>query len=342
MKDKSDQYLQEQLKEIIIKRTKHFESIYHRLVGAYDQWIEDLEKYRYDNKLLTLFSNRQIMIMIILLTIPATCNSIQQAFFEKIFFCKDLPNYKENQSKLATQCLMHYLRSLRMTDCNLSEQNITDLYERYKIDVGSKTDTSLKQLSNLLRELYNNGKELFPKNFVRIENQQYVITLNLTGQDTDVGKHKYDLNRDAYCILLNIFHDRLPADYQILWDSSVSEDDIRLFFSRIRMFHTLTFVVMDIDKMHHRLRTVLWEEQNSLTNRDEPHAPTYYFTKELITGRKGLRPFYVTPMHRNPTETYSQLIKLMHNQNVTLPQIDIVYGTAGIGEIHCMIYLSFV
>jgi hypothetical protein len=339
MKDKSDQYLQEQLKEIIIKRTEHFKSIYHRLTCSYDQWIEDLEKYRYDNKLLTLFSNRQIMIMIILLTMPTNNNSIKQVFFEKIFLCKGLQNHKEKQSKLAIQCLTHYLQSLRMIDCNLSEQNITHLYERYKIDAGSKTDTNLKVLSSFLGELYENGKELFPQSFGAIENEQYVITLNPTGQHTDGEKRNNDFDRDAYCILLNIFHDRLPADYQILQCSSVSEDDIRLFFLRVQTFHTLKFVAMDIDQMHNRLRTFLWEEQDSLTNRDKPHAPIYYFTRELITGRRGLRPFYTARMRRNPTETYAQLIKLMQNQNVTLPHIDVVYGTAGIGKIHCMIYL---
>ncbi|CAF1683350.1 unnamed protein product, partial [Rotaria magnacalcarata] len=333
-KDKSDQYIQEQLKEIIFKRTKNFESIYLRLVGSYDQWIENLEKYRYDNKLLTLFSNRQIMIMIILLTKPITNNSVQQKFLEKVFFCKALKNYKENQSKVAAEYLMHYLQSLGMTDCDLSEQNIAHLHERYKIDPGSKTEISLKILSTFLRELYDNGKELFPKNVVATENQQYIITLNSTGQHTDVKQRKNNFDRETYCILLNIFHDRLPADYQILWCSSASEDDIRLFFSRVQLFHTLTFAVIDIDKMHHRLRTFLWEEQDLLTNRDEPHGPIYYFTRELITCRKGLRPFYVTPMHRNPTEAYSQLIRLMHNQNVTLPQIDIVYGTTGIGKTH--------
>ncbi|CAF1310983.1 unnamed protein product, partial [Rotaria sp. Silwood1] len=221
-----------------------------------------------------------------------------------------------------------------MKDCDLSEQNITDLYERYKIDVGSKTDTSLRQLSNFLRKLYNDGTELFPKNSVPAENQQYFITLDITEQQTNAEKHATDFNRDAYCILLNIFHDRLPADYQILWCSSSSEDDIRLFFLRVRIFHSWTFVVIDTGKMHHRLRTVLWEEQESLTNRDESHALIYYFTKESITGRKGLRPFYLKPMHRNPLETYSKLIRMMHDENVTVPQLDIVYGTAGIGKTH--------
>ncbi|CAF1578446.1 unnamed protein product [Rotaria magnacalcarata] len=334
MKENSDQDLQEQLKEIISKRTKHFEHIYHRLAGTYDQWIEDLEKHRVDNKLLTLFSNRQIMIMIILLTVQAANNSTQKALFEKICFSKERSNYKENQSKLAIKCLMHYLRSLRLKDCDLSEQNVTVLYDLQKIDVGSKTDISLKRLSDFLRKLYNDGAELFPKSLLSIESQQYIITLGSLGQHSDVEKRSNDFNRDAYCILLNIFHDRLPADYQILWCSSASEDDIRLFFSRVRIFHSMIFAVMDTDKMHHRLRTVLWEEQDSLANRDEPHGSIYYFTQEMTTSRKGLLPLFVKPTPPNPVETYSKLIKMMENENITLPQIDIVYGTAGIGKTH--------
>lgn len=307
----------EQLQEIIVKRTKHFESISNRLVSDYDRWIEDLEKYRYENPLLTLFSNRQITIMILLLTIPTVTNSIQQLFLEKVFSCK-------NQSKRTIECLTHYLQSLTITDCDLSEKNINSLYERHKINTGSKTDTSLKALSSFLHELYNAERELFSKHSVHTENQQYIVMLN-----SDVND---DFDRDAFCILLNIFHDRLPADYQILWCGSASQDDIRLFFLRVRTFPALTFAVIDIDHMHDRLRTFLWHEQDSLTNQHEPHGIIYYFTKEFISGRKGLRPFYVPPSYRNPTATYSEFVRLMHSQQKILPQINIVYGIAGIGK----------
>jgi hypothetical protein len=298
---------EQQLAEVIQERTSDFELIYRGFQIDYDRWIKDLEKYRHESRLLKLYSNRQVMIMIILLT----QNQIQRQFLEKLFSSTD------KQFHFTILCLIHYLQSLRINDCNLSIDNITALYKKYQIELGSSTDTSLKQLCLFLKEVFNNGKELFIKNPINNENQQYLITLNST------DKIENDFDMDTCCILLNIFNDRLPADYQILWGSISTEDDIRLFFSRVRVFRYLTFAVMDIDKMHHRLRQLLLNEQDLLAKQSEAHAPIYYFSRELTLCRKGLRPFYITPRHRNPAQ--------LQRNNLPSSQIQIIYGAAGIG-----------
>ena len=84
MRDQSDQHLSE-LEELIVERTKDFESSLRQLQDTYDRWIKDLEKYRHDNKLLTLFSNRQIMIMIILLNKSTTRELNSTAFLREDF-----------------------------------------------------------------------------------------------------------------------------------------------------------------------------------------------------------------------------------------------------------------
>jgi hypothetical protein len=323
---------EQQLAQVIQERTSDFEAIYRGFQTDYERWIKDLEKYRHEHRLLKLFSNRQVMIMIILLTIPSTQNQIQRQFLEK------LSSSEDEQFNLTILCLIHYLQSLRINDCNLSTHNITVLYNKYKIEYNSPTDLSLKQLCLFLKDLFNNGNDLFKKNSTINENQQFLVTINSVERTSDKIEIKNDFDMDTCCILLNIFNDRLPADYQILWGSISTEDDIRLFFSRVRTFRYLTFAVMDIDKMHHRLRQLLFNEQDSLAKQSEHHAPIYYFSRELTLCRKCLRPFYITPRYRNPKQTYSQLIELLRRNNLPLSQIEIIYGAAGIGL--CLLIIS--
>ena len=205
LKTNPDNY-EQQLIEIIQERTNDFERIYRGFQIDYDRWIKDLEEYRHNNRLLKLFSNRQVMIMIILLTTPSKQNPIQRQFLEKLFSSDD------RQFHSTIVCLIHYLQSLRINDCNLSIDNITTLYEKHKIEPGPSTDISLEKLCAFLKEVFNNGKELFMKKSMNNENQQYFITLERTN---DRIENDFDL--DTCCILLNIFNDRLPADYQILW-----------------------------------------------------------------------------------------------------------------------------
>ena len=93
--------------------------------------------------------------------------------------------------------------------------------------------------------------------FVR-ENEKFLIKLDSLERATNKIGFENDLDMETCCILLHIFNDRLPANYQILWCLNSTETDIRLFFSRVRTFPRLTFVVMDMDQMHHRLKELLF------------------------------------------------------------------------------------
>jgi hypothetical protein len=319
---------EDRLKRAVKTRTDNLELIYRTLETTYNMWITNLERYRQDSRLLNLFTNRQIMILVILLTQSTTQNPIKCRFLEKFSLSKDVINHKDKELKLTIQCLTHYLRSLKIHDCDLSETNVSHHYETFTIPPGSNAETSLKKLSQFLRELFNNGKELFQKNTIINENQQYLVTPN-TAERKPL---EHDLDMDTCCVLLNLFNDRLPSVYQILWCSMTTEDDIRLFFSRVRTFRYLIFVVMDIDKMHHRLRELLLNEQDALTRYEQSHGPVYYFSRELTTSRKGLRPFHILPKYRDSRHTYAQLLRLFQKNNWTQPQIQIIYGTAGIGK----------
>ena len=290
-------------------------------------WIKDLEKYRHENRLLKLFSNRQVMIMIILLTTPSAHHPIQIQFLAKLFSVEN----SDKQPDLTVICLIHYLQSLRLRECDLSIGHITNLFRKYRLEQGSTVDVSLKQLCQFLKEVFNNGKELVAKSSISNENQQYLITSSSLERTSDKNKIENEFDMDICCILINIFNDRLPADYQILWCSIVTEDDIRLFFSRVRTFHYLTFVVMDIDKMPHRLREILLTEQDILAKQTESHGPIYYFSKESSLCRKGLRLFRILPKHRDPAQTNAQLINFLRQNNYPPSDIQLIYGKAGIG-----------
>ena len=331
-RNRSEDHLQ-RLTQTILERTKDFESIHVGLDHTYERWIKDLEKYRYENKLLQLLSNRQIMIMIILLTTSVSHNRVRQRFFDNVIRFGDLATSMVDKSKLTVRCLIHYLASLRMDNSDLSENNVCRLYEQYKIDAGSDIDTSLNHLGQFLRELFQNATNFSIKTMSTNENsEQYLVTLTSKERHVGTGKSGQYHDKDEYSVLLNLFRNRLPADYQILWCSVATEEDIRLFFLRVRTFPYLVFAVMHMDTMDHRLRTILLHEQNSLAKEKEPHAPIYYFSKELISHSQNLRPFYVTPQFRDQNEILAQFAKLLRQQNVQLPQIQIIYGVTGIGK----------
>ena len=287
--------------------------------------MHNLQRFRDESRLLKLFSNRQVMIMFILLS---TNNRIKYHFLEKLYSLKNIHKQNERELKLTSQLLAHYLRSLRINDCNLSDDNIAHLYSTYQIEMRSSIDICFKQLCLFLHEVFKNSKQLKQQTNDVDENQQYLVTWKCSIR-TPLD---HDLDMDTCCILLNLFNNRLPSSYQILWCSSASEDDIHLFFSCVRTFSHLTFVIMDIDKMHHRLRQLLLNEQDSLTRREQPYGSVYYCSKELTTGRKGLKSFHLTPRHRNSHETYQQLITLFQQNTCTQHQIQIIYGVAGIGK----------
>ena len=320
------------MKRVIKTRTENLELICRSLEVNYLFWISNLERSRQETSLLTLFSNHQIMIMIILLRISTAENQVKCRFLEKISLSSNLINDRDKESQLTIQCLMNYLRSLRI-NCNLSSENISHLYQTYQIDSNENVEIILKKLSQFLRDVFQNQQQFLQRNPIVHGNQQYLVTSPSLRNPTENLPFEHDLDLDTCCILFNLFHNRLPSVYQILWCSTATEDDIHLFFLRIQTFHSLTFVIMDIDRMHHRLREVLLNEQDALTRREQSHASVFYFSRELTTNRNGLRPFHVPPRHRDSYHTYQHLIELFQQNHLPQPQIQIICGKAGIGQL---------
>jgi hypothetical protein len=315
---------EDRLKRAVKTRTDNLELIYRTCEIAYNVWISNLKSHREANPLLNLFSNRQIMILIILLRTSAAPNSIRNCFLRKLFSFKNLNDQTEEEYQLTLLCLKHYLSSIRIQQCN----DLADVYKQHQIEPSSNTEVCLKKLCLFLKDLFNNGNELMEKRIMADENQQYLVTLN----STEKNSFGSNLDINTFCILLNIFNNRLPSSFQILWCSTATIEDIQLFFSRIRTFHYLTFVIMDIDQMHHRFREKLLNEQDSLTREQVPHGTVYYFSRELTTSRNGLREFLVPAKYRNSNQTYRQLITLFQRDKLLQPEIQIICGTAGIGK----------
>jgi hypothetical protein len=314
------------LEDTIKTKIYNLQLLAQTLQTRYDVWIGYLKIMRDQYSILKLFSNRQIMVLIILLRTSASSDSTRNRFLKHIFSSKNQNNEEE---KLSIQCLIHYLRSLRIHSCNLSDDHIFNLYTRHHIESESSIDLYLKKLSEFLNAIFLDQQELFEDNQ---DNQQYLIKLNSIEENDD-----FDMN--ICCILLNIFHNQLPASYQILWCSNIIDEDIYLFFSRIRTFCYLTFVIMDIDKMHHRLREILLNEQDLLTREQKLHGIVYYFSRDFMTLRKGLLEFQIPSNYTRPKETFMQLMTLFQKHQSTLPQIQIICGTAGIGK--CSYTVSF-
>ena len=323
---------EDELKQLIVKRTQQLERRYQHFKSLYELWIEDLNNCRQQYRLLKLFSNHQIMIMTILLTKPTEQNRIQHNFLRTLFSGNklDQTDHQQEQLNLNILCLTHYLRSLRISQCNLSQNNVIDLYHRHAIDY-QQANLNLQPLCSFLKDLFRNERDLFNRNGSSDENQQFLITLSpLERKGTKLNIfNEFDI--DMCCILMNIFQDQLPAEYQILWCSIATENDIRLFFSRVRIFRHLTFAVMDIDRVHHGLRESLFNEQNSLAIQTEQHGSVYYFSRELNLCRKGLRPFIIKPQHKNPSETFTHFSQLIRNSGLSLPNIKMITGKSGIG-----------
>ena len=318
-----------QLKNIIQKQTKNLELSYQILENRYKLWLNALEQSRDSYRLLKLFTNRQIMIMIILLTKSVDHRKTKHHLLKILSSFDNINVSEENEVTLTNKYLTHYFQSLRFTSCDLSAENINRLCMKHKIESINNDSEFLKRLALFLHELFDNGKELFAGDTPLSENQQYLVTIN---QLEDQSSFKHSLDLKTCSILLNIFHNRLPAYYQILWCSTATKEDIELFFSRVRTFYKLTYVVMDIDVMHHKFREKLLHEQNLLSQQQEVHGCVYYFSKEITNWRNDLQPFHFTHEHQNSDVAYNKVNRLFESYNIQKPEIEIVCGDSGVGK----------
>ncbi|CAF3814466.1 unnamed protein product, partial [Rotaria sp. Silwood1] len=323
-----------QLENGIRIRIQSLELINSTLKTAYDIWIQNLKKYRQLCSLLKLFSNREIMILIILLRTANEPKSTRNQFFKNLFELEDLNNQNENEQKLTIHFLAHYIRSLRISEVNLTNDHLLQLYQKYRIEAKSNTDLCLKKLAGFLQSLLENKRELFQPGQEQHENQQFLVNINRPPPSINQKSFAHDFDLDTCCVLLNIFQNQLPASYQILWCSNTTEQDIHLFFSRIRTFTSLTFAILDIDKMHHRLREILLIEQDLLTREQGVHGLVFYFSCELTTARKGLREFHIPAKYKDTNQSYQHLMNLFNQQHISPPNIQSIYGKAGIGKTH--------
>lgn len=320
------------LKNAIKDRIENLGILAKNFEAVYDNWIENLRRFRHECSLLKLVSNRQIMFLIILLRTSASPDSIRHRFLEKIFSFKDLQHPVEEENQYALQCLMHYLRSLRIHRGYFSDEQVNSLYAKHQIEASVPVELCLNRLAQFLRDLFGDERELFKdSNSPDDYNQQYLVVVNPSSHIPEKITLEHQFDMQTCCVLLNIFRHRLPATYQILWASDATIDDIELFFVRIRAFPSLIFVIMNIDQMHHRLREILFNEQTRLTRDAQAHGTVYYFSRELNNSRKGLREFHIKSDWKDPKQTYRHLLSLQKSQS-SLLDIRMVYGTAGIGK----------
>lgn len=299
---------------------------------GHEIWMGNLRRFRHECSLLKLFSNRQIMFLIILLRTSDSPESIRHRFLMKMFSFNDYHHLIDQENQYALQCLMHYLRSLRIHRVDFSDRHLNDLYAKYQIKGDVPVEKCLENLTKFLRDLFDDGRELREGSDAPDEsNQQYLIAFNPSAHLAEGITLEHQFDMQTCCVLLNIFRQRFPATYQILWASDATIDDIELFFARIREFPSLTFAIMNIDQMHHRLREHLLNEQTRLTRDGQTHGTVYYFSRELTNTRKGLREFPIKPDWKDPKQTNRHVQSLQKSRSY-LPTIRMVTGTAGIGK----------
>ncbi|CAM4822618.1 unnamed protein product [Rotaria magnacalcarata] len=315
-------------------RIQNLDSLYDTMKATHDRWIQNLEKYRQDCPLLKLFSNREIMILIILLQKSNSPTSTRNRLLKNLFSFKDLNNQNEEEDKLAVHCLQHYLYSLRISEENLTMNRLTQFYQTYRIEARSNSDTCLKKLSEFLGNIFEHDGKIFQQQQIPEENRQYLVSMSRTTSNSNQHCVSNDFDLNTSCVLLNIFQNQLPSAYQILWCPNATQDDIHLFFSRIRTFPSRNFAIMDIDKMHHRLREILLNEQDLLTHEQEIHGKVFYFSREITTARKGLRLYPIPESYKDSSQSYQHLLNLFKQYQIVPSKIQIINGAAGIGKTH--------
>jgi hypothetical protein len=163
------------LKRLVERQTDQLHLIHQQMTINYKLWLQHLEEHRKLTRLLQLFSNRQMMILIILLTKSTPDNRMKWNFLRKLYLKSDEEFSDDRELQLTIQSLRHYSRSSRLSDCDLSMANIQRLYDKNQIPSRSTGESCLLKLSAFLKELLNDGRELFIERTIINDNQQYLV-----------------------------------------------------------------------------------------------------------------------------------------------------------------------
>lgn len=322
---------QARFKEEVGTRIAGLERQYRTFQSAYDNWIKNLREYREHCSWLKLFTNREIMILIILLRKMNSEDSVRVRLLKKLFNFKVSENQEKEENKLTIRCLQHYLSSVRLTEANLTAENLSELCQKHEIRMFADTKLCLEKLSKLLQDLFGDNTQQFSVERRQEKKQQWIVKVERQSSHF-ANSFGHDLSLTTCCTLLSVFKDRLPSSYQILWCTNTTTEDIHLFFSRIRAFTALNFVVMDIDKAEYRLRESILYQQDLLTREQSSHGNVYYFSNELTTARKGLKEWTIDPSMTSSDTILKTLSSQFVNQGLAQSQFQIIYGESGMGK----------
>ncbi|CAF1096428.1 unnamed protein product [Didymodactylos carnosus] len=257
------------------------------------------------------------MIMLILLSSLSSNTQLKTIFLNRLYDNYFL-NYHENnddeeqqhqqQKMLTIDCMKHYLRMIETHRYqNIDNDLFYEYLEEYSIELQSNIEGSLDKLCEFLNEVTTlvnartqNTSKLNSKRMTTTatttttnsdvtDNQQYFISLDSSNKiSIELLQQNNDIDIDGWCKLLNIFNKQLPLAFQILCSSTAINNDIALFFSRIRTYVNMKFVIIDIDKMDHRIGEIFSYKQDELSIQTESHAKVFYISEEL-SRRKGIR-----------------------------------------------------
>ena len=320
-----------QLKLAIKERVAGLQVILREMKEDYDSWLKNLKESRNQCPLLMLYSNHEIMTLILLLQKSTDPHSIRKLFLKRLYAFKDA-NQQKQEDEYAFHTLLHYLRSLRVSRLYSNMDQLKQLFALSQVEPETEIEVCLRKLGEFIQTAFRDEQRSLTS-FTGIDkSQQYIVRMkSLASTGRDAASFELSLDRDTYCVILNLFHNQLPASYQILWCSNATATDIELFFARIRAFPSLIFVVLDIDRMHHSLRETLFNEQDSLT-KEKSHGTVYYFSEEISTARKVLREFHIPSAYRDPEPVYRLVMELFRSQRIPSPSLRVIYGEPGVGK----------
>ena len=305
--------------------------ILKKLKEDYESWLTNLKTSRNQYPLLMLFSNHEIMTLILLLQKSTDGHSIRKSFLKRLYAFKE-GNQQKQEEEYAFHTLLHYLRSLRISRVDSKMDQLKRLFAVGQIDPETEIGPSLRQLGRFTDAAFKDEQRILTSSSGTDQSQQYIVRMKSSmSHRRDVASFELNMDRDTCCVILNLFNNRLPASHQVLWCSNATATDIELFFSRIRAFPSLTFVVLDIDRMHHRLRETLFNEQDALT-KEESHGTVYYFSEEISAARKAFRELHIPHTYRDPESVYRLVMELFRSQRIPAPSLRVIYGEPGVGE----------